>query len=55
MPIVINDLEVIAPPAPHEPAQQSKPQNTPQPGPTPEVSNWVMRRLVARHLRLRAD
>lgn len=55
MPIVINDLEVIAPAAPREPAQQPKPQNTPLPGPTPEDVYWVVRRAVARHLRLMAD
>jgi hypothetical protein len=57
MPIIINELEVIAAQPPERPQPQSRAEreNTPPPGPTPEDIYWAMRQLVARRLRVQAD
>ena len=57
MPVVINDLEVIAPPPrdPQQEAQEPRRKTRPQPGPTPEDIYLVMRRMALRQLRLHAD
>lgn len=55
MSVIINELEVIAPPPSREEVRETMPQNLPQAGPTPEDIYWVLRRLVERELRLQAD
>ncbi|HEX9371218.1 MAG TPA: hypothetical protein VF897_09435 [Roseiflexaceae bacterium] len=55
MPVIINDLEVIAPPEPPEKQHETKPQNQAPPGPTPDDLYQVLRRLIARQLRVEAD
>jgi hypothetical protein len=54
MPVVINELEVIAEPEPPEPRREMR-RPTPPSGPTPEDVYWVMRRLALRRWRLQAD
>jgi hypothetical protein len=55
MPIIINEIEVIAPPPAREQVQNPNAQNRPQLGPTPADIRRVIRRLVERRLRLWAD
>jgi len=54
MPIIINDIEVIAPPP--NPTGQGKvePVNRPPKGPTPQDIYWVNRKLLTRQLRVHA-
>jgi len=55
MPVIINELDVIAPP--QQPADQ-QPQTQAAPvkaaGPTPRDVYWVTRKLLERRLRLQA-
>jgi hypothetical protein len=55
MPVIINEVEVIAPPPAREQSQNPNPQNRPQMGPTPADIQQVIRKFVERRLRLRAD
>lgn len=54
MPVIINEVEVIAPPLPREQVRQTDPANLPAPGPTPHDVYLALRKLVERRLRLQA-
>ena len=54
MPIIINDVEVIAPPPSRQDQRQTAPSNLPPVGPTPRDIYWVNRQLIARQVRLHA-
>jgi hypothetical protein len=54
MPVIINQLEVIAPPPVSNPASKP-PQTRPQPGPTPHDIQRVLRQATLRALRVKAD
>ncbi|MFQ6027667.1 MAG: hypothetical protein ACE5Q6_09265 [Dehalococcoidia bacterium] len=54
MPIIINEVEVIAPPPDREAVRDESPENIKAPGPTPHDIFWTMRRLIERQVRLQA-
>ncbi|HEY9818631.1 MAG TPA: hypothetical protein V6D20_22900 [Candidatus Obscuribacterales bacterium] len=54
MPIIINDMEVIAPPPSPGEVHSTEPVNLPPPGPTPRDLYWVTRKLMERQMRLYA-
>lgn len=53
MNIVVNELEVVAPP-PSPAENRTKPENRPTPGVTPRDLYWVTRQQVERQLRSQA-
>lgn len=57
MPVIVNEFEVIteAPVAQTGSATQPTPSPSPAPPPAPEVVEQLMRRALARRLRLLAD
>ena len=57
MPVIVNEFEVIAeaPAAQTGSAPQPTPSPSPAPPPAPEVVEQLMRRALARRLRLLAD
>ncbi len=54
MPVIINEIEVIAPPPSREQQRDTNVTNMKPPGPTPADIYWVTRRLIERRLRLAA-
>jgi hypothetical protein len=54
MPIIINEIEVIAPPPTREEVRNNEPVNLPPAGPTPRDLYWVTRKLIERQLRSHA-
>lgn len=54
MPVIINELEVIAPPPNRDDVKDESAQNIKPPGPTPEDIYWATRKLTERRLRLSA-
>jgi hypothetical protein len=54
MPIVINEVSVIAPPTPTETASRTEEVNAKPPGPTPRDLYWTVRKLTERQIRLYA-
>lgn len=54
MPVIINEVEVIAPPPRPETVQQRNPEQVPPAGPTPHDIYRVTRKLMERRLRLQA-
>jgi hypothetical protein len=54
MAVIINEVEVIAPPPPREQAPQGNAQTIKPPGPTPHDIDRVTRKLDARRARLQA-
>ncbi len=54
MSIIINEVEVIAPPPSRQDQRQTAPENLPTVGPTPRDIYWVNRQLTSRKLRLQA-
>ena len=55
MTVIINELEVIAPPPQERLAQERRAENTPPPGPTPEDIYRVVRQQLLRQLRIQTD
>lgn len=55
MPVIINEVEVIAPPPAREQSQNPNPHNRPQTGPTAVDIQQVIRKFIERRLRLWAD
>lgn len=51
MPIIINEVEVIAPPPSREAIRNTEPVNLPPAGPTARDIYWVTRKLIERQLR----
>lgn len=54
MPIIINEIEVIAAPPTREEVRTREPVNLPPAGPTPRDLYWVTRKLIERQLRSHA-
>jgi hypothetical protein len=54
MPIIINEVSVIAPPTPTETTPIAEEGNTKPPGPTPRDLYWTVRKLMERQIRLYA-
>ena len=54
MPVIINEVEVIAPPPPKEQQRDMNAANVKPPGPTPADIYRVTRKLIERRLRLQA-
>ena len=54
MPIIINEVAVIAPPLHQEVATTGEVLNTKPPGPTPRDLYWTVRKLMERQIRLQA-
>ena len=54
MPVVINELEVVAPPPSQQEVRQTPPQNLPTSGIKPEDIRAVIRKFAERRLRLHA-
>lgn len=54
MPIIINEVEVIAPPPTREEIRNNAEVNLPPAGPTPRDLYWVTRKLMERQIRLQA-
>ena len=54
MPIIINDVKVIAPPPSRQEQRHTDPANLPPTGPTPRDIYWVTRKLMERQLRSHA-
>ena len=54
MPVIINEIEVIAPPPSRSEVKETAPANLPPTGPTPRDIYWVNRKLMARQMRVAA-
>jgi hypothetical protein len=54
MPVIINEIEIIAPPPSRQEIRNSDPVNLPPPGPTPRDIYWVNRQMMSRQLRVHA-
>lgn len=54
MPVIINEVEVIAPPPGREELRHASPETTKPVGPTPRDIYWAVRKLLERRLRLEA-
>lgn len=54
MPVIINELEVIAPPPNKDKTLNDSAMNIKPPGPTPEDLYWATRKLLERKVRLQA-
>jgi len=54
MTIIVNEIEVIAPPPGREEIFNAVPGNLSPAGPTPRDIYWVKRKLIERHLRSQA-
>lgn len=54
MPVIINEVEVIAPPPTRQELRSAPPETIKPPGPTPRDIYWVTRKLLERRVRLQA-
>ncbi|MEX1020444.1 MAG: hypothetical protein WDZ49_12345 [Litorilinea sp.] len=54
MPVIVNEVEVIAPPPTQSDQKEKSTENMKPPGPTPNDIYWVTRKLLERRVRLLA-
>lgn len=55
MPVIINEVEVIAPPPSAAEGPRTTPENSRPPGPTPLDIYWTTRKIMERQARLHAQ